>query len=406
MININLFLGLLVSSIIFISAIRKISINFYLGFFFLSLISFLLGLKIISITTNYYIASFTLVFFTALIMSTGPMLYFYTRSFVTKEKKSWDFLHYLPIVISIINYLPFFLKSREYQETFFKQVQLSIIHIYSIDTFFNIRFSFFFRFITCICYALWCIKVTYQSKIYFFKGKNSQLIKHWYFILTLSSQLIFLFLIFISIILHQVIYSPETLLIDKLLIVNKYWIFLYNLGLILSLVLYSSVFFNPSILYPDNIDFGLKNNIQKSLINSSNLNLLPVKKEGVVIDNKSNFNSVAEQLSLYFNTKPYLRSSFSLSTITNETDIPYHKLTNYFNVYLGKSFNSWKNDLRIEHSIELIKQGQAKNQTLESISSACGFLSRSNFTNSFKKKTGLSPSEYVKIYLNGEQEII
>jgi AraC-like DNA-binding protein len=65
-------------------------------------------------------------------------------------------------------------------------------------------------------------------------------------------------------------------------------------------------------------------------------------------------------------------------------------------VYLGIPFNDWKNDMRVEHAIELIKHGQAKNQTIESIAYSCGFLSRSNFVNSFKKKTGLTPSEYLK----------
>lgn len=405
MINISIFLGLLVSIIIFISAFRKYSINFYLGFYFLSLISFLLGIKILSISSNYYILSFTLVYFSGVVMSTGPMLYFFTKFSLKRKKNPWDILHYVPIFIACINYLPFFLKSREYQEAFFKQVQLSIVHIYSIDSLFNIRFSFFFRFITCISYALWCIKVTYLSKIYFFKGKVSHLIKQWYFILTLSGQLIFLFLIFISIILHQAFYSPETLLIDKLLVVNKYWIFLYNIGLIISVLIFSSVFFNPSILYPNNyIDLGFNNN-QKSLPNSSDLNLSTLKSEDFLIHSQNNFESVSKQLSLYFSNKPYLEPSFSLSSITNETNIPYHKLTNYFNVYLGVTFNNWKNDMRIEHSIELIKHGHAKNLTLESISLSCGFLSRSNFINSFKKKTGFTPSQYIKNFQVGKEEI-
>jgi AraC-like DNA-binding protein len=105
---------------------------------------------------------------------------------------------------------------------------------------------------------------------------------------------------------------------------------------------------------------------------------------------------ISRKLAEYFQKKPYLQPGFTLSIITQDTNLPYHQLTAYYNNYLGINFNEWKNNARIEYAMELIKDGKAKNLTLESIAYTCGFLSRSNFVNSFRKKTGLTPSEYLK----------
>ena len=105
---------------------------------------------------------------------------------------------------------------------------------------------------------------------------------------------------------------------------------------------------------------------------------------------------ISRKLAEYFKQKPFLQPGFTLSIITQDTNIPYHQLTAYYNNYLGINFNDWKNNARIDYAIELIKEGKAKNLTLESIAYTCGFLSRSNFVNSFRKKTGMTPSEYLK----------
>jgi AraC-like DNA-binding protein len=63
---------------------------------------------------------------------------------------------------------------------------------------------------------------------------------------------------------------------------------------------------------------------------------------------------------------------------------------------LKVNFSDWKNSARINHAKDLISNGQAKNLTLEAIALSCGYLSRSNFINAFKKYTGKNPSEFIK----------
>ena len=105
---------------------------------------------------------------------------------------------------------------------------------------------------------------------------------------------------------------------------------------------------------------------------------------------------ISEILDGYCAAHPFIQPGFSLSTLSNDTKLPYHLLTSYFNNYLGVSFNDWKNGLRIEYAIDNIKQGKARHYTLETIARDCGFLSRSNFHQAFRKKMHIMPSEFIK----------
>jgi AraC-like DNA-binding protein len=156
-----------------------------------------------------------------------------------------------------------------------------------------------------------------------------------------------------------------------------------------TLLLNVSILFFPTVIYGIFVD-DLEDEQQESVSP-----MYATKFKGganVEVD----FKEIADQLNEYFQGKSYLKPGFNLSVITKETQIPYHKLTNYFTMYLGVNFNDWKNDIRIAHAVDLIDNGRAKNLTLESIAYSCGYLSRSNFVNAFRKKMGMTPSEYVK----------
>jgi AraC-like DNA-binding protein len=402
MIDIISFLGLLSVCLIFLNIKNSNKYNVYLGFFFLSMSSFVIGFKIISLTTNFYIISFFFPILTATLMSSGPMLYFYTKAVLNHKKQNiLDSIHYLPIFLMILNITPFFLKSKEYQEAFYVQMQSSITHSYKIDTLFcGIHYFFIFRFVSGILYSIWCIRLILNAKAQLLKSKKSALGNHYYWIIYLSGYLILNFTTllisvgYIKYFSHQRILSL-TEVPNHAFAGNLFWF-----GIICSIIFIPSVLFNPKVIFSNSSGDSKskkKNQIKDFKTNSLEESLKPIENDNVVeSDTSSNFSQISEKLSLYFYGKPYLQPGFNLSIITNETDIPYHKVTSYFTVYLGIAFNDWKNDMRVEHAIELIKYGQAKNQTIESIGSACGFLSRSNFINSFKKKTGLTPSEYIK----------
>jgi AraC-like DNA-binding protein len=92
----------------------------------------------------------------------------------------------------------------------------------------------------------------------------------------------------------------------------------------------------------------------------------------------------------------YLETDFKLSNISSISGLPPHHLTYYFNTILELSFSDWRNKLRIEYAIQLLKDGQSNHLTLEAISTKIGFSSQSTFIRAFKLQTGKTPSEYIK----------
>jgi AraC-like DNA-binding protein len=98
----------------------------------------------------------------------------------------------------------------------------------------------------------------------------------------------------------------------------------------------------------------------------------------------------------YLDSLPYLKANFNLTMMSSDTDIPVHHLSYFFNEYMKTNFNTWKNDLKIDHVLELMKNGSYENLTLDALSKKAGFGSRSSFINSFKTKTGFTPSEYLQ----------
>ncbi|MBQ2778495.1 MAG: helix-turn-helix transcriptional regulator [Bacteroidaceae bacterium] len=103
----------------------------------------------------------------------------------------------------------------------------------------------------------------------------------------------------------------------------------------------------------------------------------------------------------------YLRSSeiyvnpyLSLKDVAKATGISSKNLSKSINGILGKNFFDLVNGFRVEKSMALLKAKKEKGLTLETIAEQCGFNSRITFNNAFKKVTGLSTSEWIKINQN------
>ena len=58
--------------------------------------------------------------------------------------------------------------------------------------------------------------------------------------------------------------------------------------------------------------------------------------------------------------------------------------------------SEWKKNLRIDYVCKLIEEGNAKNITIEAISTNAGFVSRSKFIDAFKERKGVTPSAFIK----------
>jgi AraC-like DNA-binding protein len=107
-------------------------------------------------------------------------------------------------------------------------------------------------------------------------------------------------------------------------------------------------------------------------------------------------NEMDEQLIVYLKELPFIQKDFTLSQMSFDLKIPERNLSAYFNNTLQKTFGEWKNDQRINYVVQLIEEGHAKVYTIEALSAAAGFQSRSKFIDAFKSRKGVTPSAYIK----------
>ena len=64
----------------------------------------------------------------------------------------------------------------------------------------------------------------------------------------------------------------------------------------------------------------------------------------------------------------------------------------------GKSFSNYINELRIEYLLEKLKNEESfLNYKISHLSKLAGFSSDPTFIKAFQKKTGMNPSEYLKL---------
>jgi len=158
-----------------------------------------------------------------------------------------------------------------------------------------------------------------------------------------------------------------------------------NTGIIsfnfLGLVLNVLAFLHPEVLYGT------------GLMKTKRDKLKGIKSENSF--SSEEINEFEEKLKNYILDKPYLDVNFSKAKVLVDLTISDKFFTFYFNEHLGVNFNLWKSDLRIEESIQLIKQNYLKSKTIESLANQVGFQSRNSFTEVFKQKTGFSPSQFL-----------
>ncbi|MBX2828613.1 MAG: helix-turn-helix domain-containing protein [Flavobacteriaceae bacterium] len=81
-----------------------------------------------------------------------------------------------------------------------------------------------------------------------------------------------------------------------------------------------------------------------------------------------------------------------LKDVAAAVGISPHKLSQLLNDNLGKSFNNYINDHRVEKAKVLLQE--ENRYTLEAIGFEAGFSSKSSFYSIFKKVTGMTPSEF------------
>ena len=113
------------------------------------------------------------------------------------------------------------------------------------------------------------------------------------------------------------------------------------------------------------------------------------------IHNKEVLDSLSIKLEEHMKlNKPYLNNAIDLTTLAETFKVHPKILSQTINLILGYNFSDFINSYRVEDAKLLLKDHTDEQLTIMEIMYDVGFNSRSVFNTFFKKKTGLTPSQY------------
>jgi AraC-like DNA-binding protein len=91
----------------------------------------------------------------------------------------------------------------------------------------------------------------------------------------------------------------------------------------------------------------------------------------------------------------YMNPELSLDLLINHTHLDQKTVSYVLNQHLGKSFNAFVNEYRIEVVKQRLIDPANRHLTITGVALDCGFNSQATFQRAFKQVTGLSPSGYL-----------
>jgi AraC-like DNA-binding protein len=103
-----------------------------------------------------------------------------------------------------------------------------------------------------------------------------------------------------------------------------------------------------------------------------------------------------ELLDFMVDQKPYLDPELSLPKLAEQMSVSVHFLSQAINTGLNENFYQFVNGYRVEESKKLLHDPNKQHFNILQIAFEAGFNSKTTFNTTFKKMTGISPSEFQK----------
>ncbi|HEY6977964.1 MAG TPA: AraC family transcriptional regulator [Chitinophagaceae bacterium] len=340
-----------------------------------------------------------------------PFSFFYIRSLIQQKRfRPVDLVHFIPVTVFIIDFIPFYFRSAEYK------IQQVAIDAQALDTTWN-EFSQGWLGIGTIYTPLrvaltmlyWILQVRmiiHSGKV---KGGHNLVAENkgvmlWAKIFC-GSQILF----FLPYYLNAMIGVQQ----------NSFFVTVTSVAIGLTITLVALIM-QPNILY------GLKGVVIRDFKND------PGNYENVPsAQNTETVTDSPDELKIRLLTKPtqtiadnvpeetylsgqkltdlskqvtdhillersYLKKGCTSANLAAEMNMQPYILSAVINQVFKTNFNDFLNGYRVDHAKTLIQNGEAKLHTLEGLAEQCGFNNRNSFTIAFKKRTGQTPSDFIK----------
>ena len=334
------------------------------------------------IESNGYFEEFWFLYKTAMPSSLiiPGLAYLYIRSVILDEQRfrKFDWIHFVPFIIGLIQYLPYYLSSSDFK---IQTVQGLLIQS-NLDQTIGIVSEpviFIFRMSIILFYLLLIPKILLKTfdadKENRFSKKLTSEVKRWVRVFGFSYWI-----------------NNVTIILYYLVLLNpKIYDFSSNVSeygdpLIITLFNSTMVFYSAYLLIKPDILLGM----HSMKIDGNGV----FKKSGLNQDQiESCFKDVYSHIK---NERLYQNSNFRIQDLAVRLNYSIRDISLAINLCYDNNFNQLVNDFRIEECILKLKDGYLDNFTLESLAKECGFSSRSTFFNSFKLKTGITPKQFLE----------
>ena len=313
------------------------------------------------------------------------LFFYFVTSFNNRfQWKPIYLLLFIPFLISSIDGMQFYLKSNDFRTMI---IQNAILHTEQ-------RFDVFYGFVALKIHfliksvaALLTMFALLPSLTRFLRiiknDKSKQLLNRW---------LLMLWLLFTTNSFFWLVWSLTiTDLIPIIFSSNVNQILMLFFSMVILLMGLAPLYF-PSILY----GFPIYGNTQEPFY--------PVKAIGTKQDTITDLETVrrfgfvekeiVEKLKEIEKEQLFLLYDFDIAVLARKIELPVHHLSYFLNQYYETSFATYRNKLRMEHAVQLIKEGFLNQNTIEALSWSCGFVSRTSFSKTFKVVVGFTPKEY------------
>lgn len=102
--------------------------------------------------------------------------------------------------------------------------------------------------------------------------------------------------------------------------------------------------------------------------------------------------------------KAYLDPELNITDFSKALESNRNAVSKLINTQFNKSFSALLNEYRIREAINILGKPENQRYTMQAISEMCGYHSRQVFYVAFKKETGVTPNEFVKMLRNKDFE--
>jgi AraC-like DNA-binding protein len=351
----------------------------------------------------------------------GPLLYFYFRA-LTEDRvrfRSYDILHIIPFIISLVGGIPFIFSPWS------NKIEVAQMISENIHNFKYINFNFLmpiiwqqtFRSISYFLYVLVSLylvirfrnPITVSSEP--ISREHYRNIKIWALVVLLS--------ILISsgayIVAVRLFLGDDETMFDT---ISPIWL---QISAIVYTMIPASLLIYPNVVYGfvrlrDDAEFLSDHNLNRKPYNSFNVgdtsdvsdvqnnsNYLPtlpnhneIRHDDIPEDKNKDLMILKSAIIAYLvEKKPYLKENFRIADISESLEVPAHHISYCFTKAFDESFTQIRTRYRVEHAKHMLEQGATDQYSIEGIGKMSGFASKSSFFTYFKEYTGLTPQQYL-----------